>query len=194
MTEEKVSKVVSFFDEMTKRGMKPPAGKPANSLKIRGNQNVGVVGNGNNLTINVHASRSKAKAQIPLDPGGKHITNEQAGILSNLVKDLIAHGKVPQSVWTNFNRRYSLASYRELPIERFADAEKYLRTLLARLRGPAKDPEEQRKRLLSSIHATKTQRALQDRLQAILDDEFEGIGLSKLSIDDLKAILALMRR
>lgn len=54
MTEGKRGKVISLFDELAKRGKTPQeARKPAKTVRIDGNQSVGLIGNGNQVTIYV---------------------------------------------------------------------------------------------------------------------------------------------
>lgn len=194
MSDEKKGKVVSLFDELAKRGRQPPQPmKPAKTLTIRGNHNVGLIGHGNNVTINVSQSAKRAKPAPVLDPGGQHISSEQAGVLANMVRDLHALGVHSQKAWTAFNRRFCIASYRELPAGRFGEADFYLRQCLAKQRGTPRTAEEARKRLMRAIHATKRQRGLDGTFDAFLHMHFGVTGLSQLDQTQLKRALDLVR-
>lgn len=190
MNDEKKGKVVSLFDELAKRGRQPPQPvKPAKTLAIRGNHNVGLIGHGNNVTINVSHSTKRAKPALVLDPGGHHISSGQAGVLANMVRDLHKLGVHSQKAWTAFNRRFGIASYRELPPGRFSEADLYLRKWLAKERGASGSAEETRKRLIRAIHATKRQKGLDGLFESFLHMNFGVTRLSGLDNVQLQRVL-----
>lgn len=194
MNDDTRGKVISLFDELAKRGRHPPQPlKPAKTLTIHGNHNVGLIGHGNNVTIHVGHRIRPAKPAPALDPGGKHITSEQAGILSCMVHDLHTLGVHPQKAWTALKLRFGVASYRELPSGRFSDADLYLRKWLAKARGAAGSASEARSRLLRAIHANKRQRGLEGTFDAFLHLNFGATSLGELDHTQLQRALALLR-
>lgn len=195
MSDDKKGKVVSLFDELAKRGRQPPQPvKPAKTLTIRGNHNVGLIGHGNNVTINVSQSAKRAKPAPVLDPGGQHISSEQAGVLANMVRDLHKLGVHSQKAWTAFNRRFCIASYRELPPGRFGEADFYLRKWLAKERKAAGVPTgDVRQRLLRGIHATKRQRGLEGTFDDFLHMNFGVTSLSVLDDEQLQRVFDAVR-
>lgn len=188
MTEGKRGKVISLFDELAKRGKSPQeARKPAKTVRIDGNQSLGLIGNGNQVTIYV-STEKPARPPLVIDPGGKHISSTQAGVLANIVRNLHAMNIHAQRVWGAFNRRYALASYRELPSSRFEDAEAYLREWLEKERlTQGNAAADERVRLIKTIYAQRRKRGMDE---AALKQLVGGVSLSRLAVADLRRILA----
>ncbi|WP_082890746.1 helix-turn-helix domain-containing protein [Eikenella longinqua] len=98
-----------------------------------------IAGNGSTIN-NINTTKHVSKTVAEVKPGKGHITDEQASTIQKLVDDIVViESSVKQkprghkAVWTAFNRRMKIPSYRLLRLEQFDDACNYLRSTVGRL-------------------------------------------------------------
>lgn len=141
--------------------------KQAEKIVNSGNLNNSVIA-GEGATINnINTTQHTTKVKADVRPGIEHITDEQAAELQKLVDDIVViegsgikkNPRTHKAVWTAFNRRMKIPSYRLLKLEQFESARNYLRSTIGRLMNyktsPSKLPEnEWRKRRYRFIHAS----------------------------------------
>ncbi len=188
MREGGASNVVPISQAAKRRGRAQPT---SISPTINGNQNV--VGNHNQVTINVRPA-ARPTLQIKLQPGPAHISDLQAFELQQLVGKVVqVSGKSFAQVWGAFRNRFSVPSYRLLNAEHHDAACHYLRTWVASAEaksGPAKPPD--RKRMLARIHAEGKKRP--EMLVAARDFMEVEFGTRSLSeLDDAQLAMVITR-
>ena len=194
---ERPSNVADFFTEAQKRGraISPPAQeKPLNHVQITGSGNAGVIGDGNNIQINVKAPANK-RPQINLQAGPENITDAQAAEVKELVdKVATVAGKPHSFVWSTLKRKYRFTKYQLITHDKYEDIVKYLRMWIARYSRAPKSINERRSRTLARIHAeAKKQKGLLDNVHAYIQGRFGTPRLSELSQGQLNEVVSQFR-
>jgi hypothetical protein len=165
------------------------------NITISGNGNV--IGNGNSVVVTEkHVTVTKV---IP-KPGAEHITETQVARLHELKNEIIRleqlAKKTPAThhkVWASFNKKMKIGRMRMLPLEKFKDGEKFLLTwmngLLSTKSAAKKDPEGTRRQYLGKIHARMQDPAIEQKVRAYLQKNFNTNSLANLpDLEDVKRV------
>ncbi|RRW89176.1 helix-turn-helix domain-containing protein [Pandoraea apista] len=103
-----------------------------------------VTGTLNMIHTQQHVSRTTAK----VSPGDEHISQQQAAVLTGLVKDIVRleaqlkeKPKSIRAVWAALNANRKVTRYLLIPAADFPKAEKYLRQWIGRLNASASAPK-----------------------------------------------------
>ena len=175
-----------------KRAPKPAQLQSMNNISVGGSHNV--VGN------IVNFNPKPARTRVVVRPGDGVISSAQASKLQGLVREIVElEAKVKRdpatfrAVWGSLNRKMAVASYRELPAERFEAARKFLSTWLGRLNSGAsarvKDGDNWRKRYYAYIKANTKDPEDVAALADYLKRNFKGAqSLTDLANDDLERV------
>lgn len=187
--------------EETKPKPKPRRSAPAKPVHpgtaISGIGNV--VGDGNTVHNHITVQPPVSKTKVIVKTGVGTINAEQKRVLHDLVGEIVSIEKVLkraprtfQAVWSAFNKRYRINSYHELGEERFADAEKYLRTEIGRLRSMKSAPGklgDQRAARIKAIQARSREfPGGTERRKAYMVREFGLSSLTDASDDQVEQI------
>lgn len=84
-------------------------------------------------------------------PAPETITKAQQGELSTLIAERFPSGKDRPYAWSRFKNHFRLASYKDLPANRFEEACEYIRNM----QGIAQDAEDQGKEIMQNILSLK---------------------------------------
>lgn len=165
------------------------------NVAITGNSNI--VGNGNSIVVTEkHVTVTRA---VP-KPGVEHITEVQVARLHELKDEIIRLEQLAKknpathrSVWARFNKKMQIGSMRMLPLEKFKDGEKFLLTwingLLSTKSAANKDPDGTRRQYLGKIHARMKDPAVEQKVRAYLQKNFNITSLADLpNLEDLKRV------
>lgn len=190
---EKPSNVTDFFAEAQKRGRSivPPTQKTITSkIQIIGNNNAGVMGDGNHIHINVKASPS-TRPKINVQPGTEHISDTQAAEVKELVdKTVSATGKNHAFVWSTIKRRYRFTKYQLITHDKYDDIIKYLKKWIASHTVTPLNASANRKRVLARIHAeANKQKGTLEQVYAYIQGRFGTSSLSELTQGQLDEIV-----
>ncbi|AGI35954.1 helix-turn-helix domain-containing protein [Mannheimia haemolytica] len=107
----------------------------------------GVINSGtiNNITTEKYTTKTKAI----IEPTDKHISEETARRLQDLVKEIVeleqkvkASPKTFQAVWASLNKHCGVATYRQIPVEKTEKAITYLRKWIGRLSSSKSAPKK----------------------------------------------------
>ena len=79
------------------------------------------------------------------------ITKAQQGELATLIAERFPSGKDRPYAWSRFNNHFRLASYKDLPANRFEEACKYIKAM----QGIVQDAEDQGKEIMRNILSLK---------------------------------------
>lgn len=112
--------------------------------------------------FNLPSGAAKPKIKVVVPTGPEHISEDQAAVLSQLVREVVAleqqQKKSPkgfQAVWLAVNRHCKVTRYRLIAADSFVKAEKYLRQWIGRLNSmpsaPLLDNDAWRKRQYAFI-------------------------------------------
>lgn len=101
-------------------------------------------------TLNLHVGNRRevnVRVKVVVPTGPEHISDEQAAVLSQLVREVVAleqqQKKTPKgfpAVWSAVNSHCKVTQYRLIPAASFLKAEKYLRQWIGRLNSMASAP------------------------------------------------------
>lgn len=174
-------------------GAKPPPLKLVQT--ISGNGNVGVVGDGNNVQINLSAGLS-GRPKYVVQPGPQHIGPAEAAEVRELVsKTAAVSGRGHGFVWSTIKREFRFARYELLTPEIYEQVCLYLRRWIARTTvKPAGSIEDQRKNLLKRIHAEARKRhGALDQIRSYVSGRFGTSSLAELSPGKLHEVIKEFR-
>lgn len=159
--------------------------------------NNGIINSGtiNNVTTQKHITRTKAV----IEPDDKHINETMARTLQNLVKEIVEAEKqikkLPksfQAVWSSLNRHCGVATYRQIPKEKYIKAEAYLRKWLGRLASaksaPKKLGNQWRNKKYAYIHTNIKQFGLEQWLRSYIQDKYDAESLTELNDEQLQKV------
>lgn len=164
------------------------------SLKIESGASANVIQNANAGAIINFNNKYTHTTKAIVKPNENHISDQQAGILTKLVNDVVnlenqvkQKPKTIRSVWMALNAHCGVTSYRLIPYGDYDKAEKYLRMWIGRLSSqksaPIADNEEWRKRKYAYIKInTKDQ---QEWINAYLQRNFKTKSLVDLTDSEL---------
>lgn len=79
------------------------------------------------------------------------ISKAQQGELATLIAERFPSGKDRPYAWSRFNNHFRLASYKDLPANRFEEACEYIKTML----GIARDAQDRGKEIMRNILSLK---------------------------------------
>ncbi|MDO4693086.1 MAG: hypothetical protein Q4A62_00445 [Eikenella sp.] len=158
-----------------------------------------VTGSGSTVT-NINTTKHVTKTVAEVRPGIEHITHEQAAELQKLVDDIVViegsgvkqKPRSHKAVWTAFNRRMKIPSYRFLKLEQFEEGKNYLRSTIGRLMkqktARTKMPgDEWRNRKYRYIHASfKEVPELEEWFKGHIADKFGVYSKADLTDDQLE--------
>lgn len=182
-------KVIDLAAAAKRRGtpLRPPA--PSRSVRINGNHNTAIAGDGNQVTINV---RGPTQPRINVQPGPDAITQAQAAEIRELVAKVAGISGNPFGfIWATLKREFRFTRYELLPAEKFPAVLAYLRKWIARFTSTNPlPPDEQRKKLLRRLHAQarKTQGTM-ERIRAFAQGRFGTSSLAELSAGQLQSVI-----
>lgn len=108
-----------------------------------------ISGNGNFVAghdIQIQTRKVVTKTIVHTDPGGKHITNETARKISDLINEYIDNcitagedGKCAgQRIWSSLKREFNVTTYKEIPFIESERAIEWLRFKLVMVRPKLK--------------------------------------------------------
>lgn len=194
--EDKKAKVISIL-----KGAKPSnTAASAPSMTINGNGNIQA---GRDVHIN---KREVVRPEVK--PGPEHITEEQAFILSELVKEAVERdtasgkkdtGKAFAAWWNKLKKRFKVALYRMLPRDQGDEAISWMKQQVAFLRPKLRrtDNDAWRKTRYATIHACL--KALGKDKPWFYDLVYEKLGkkiksTTELGEQDLDKIAEILRR
>lgn len=179
-------------------------GAPAKkSGRKRKSPEFSIIGNGNiqvgrDIHVNiVQPPPAMLKINVEAHPGGEHIDDRQAARLMALVKDIYEieaklkkKPKAMGAIWSSLNAKLKVPSYRLIPFEDFAKAEKYLSQWIGRLNAmksaPVVDGDAWRKRYYAYIKANSKHEP--EVLAAYLLRIFNVTSLTQLDNDELTRV------
>ncbi len=191
--DEKSQKKASAQVIQFPRAKQPPA-KVVQT--ISGYGNVGVVGDGNNVQINLSNGFAGRGIKYVVQPGPQHIGPAEAAEVRELVSKTAAiTGRDHAFVWSTIKREYRFARYELLTPEIYEQVCQYLRRWIARhTANPASSTEDRRKHLLKRIHveARKRRDAL-DQIHAYVLGRFGTNSLADLAPGQLQEIIKEFR-
>lgn len=157
-----------------------------------------IAGNGSTVN-NIHTTNHTTKTIAEIKPGIEHITDEQAGLLKNLVDDIVViestvKQKNPRShraVWAALNKYCKVPSYRLIKFQDFEKAEKYLRSKIGQLTSmktaPKKMPDWRNKRY-RYIHASfQEYPELEKWFSDYIQQKFQTTSKTELTDTDLQS-------
>lgn len=157
--DDKKAKVISILSYLQPQKPKAPPRKkapPKATQSIVGNGNIQV---GGDILIN---KRETIRHEVK--PGPEHITEEQAYILHELVKEAVERdgksgkdtSKLYASWWSKLKKQFKVASYRMIPYEQGEEAINWMKQQLAILRPKLRrtDNDAWRKTHYAVIHAS----------------------------------------
>lgn len=114
--EDRENKIVNLFGGATP---KPPGVQNRDGVVITGSVS-------GDVHINVNAPKRRARKVVAAPPGS--IDSAQIYEIKTKVSYIArTTGQTPASVWAKFHRKFHVASYRDLPAERFEEAYEFLR-------------------------------------------------------------------
>lgn len=170
------------------------------SAQIQGSNNViygdsGVINSGtiNNITTEKYTTKTTAV----VEPSEKHISEETARKLQDLVKEIVeleekvkTNPKSFQAVWASLNKHCGAVSYRLIPIENTDKAITYLRKWIGRLSSSKSAPKKvgnewrSRKYAYIKINTKGLEQWLKDHLQT----KYAVGSITELSNDQLEKV------
>jgi len=168
-----------------------------NSIEIGhviGNGNI--IGSGNIVTTTAPVIRRK----VEIVPGDGVITEEQAFKIKALVDKIVDFEKLLKAsprghgaVWSAFQKRFRITSYRQLPNERFDEACKYLSNQIGRIKSmksaPKKMGDRFRKEQIAAIQARcKEFQGGTERRKKYMTEQFGISSLTEASDEQIKTI------
>lgn len=125
---------------------------------IRGNNNIVASGD-----VKITTEKIIKKTIVSTDPGGKHITNETARKIKELVDQFIElnedAGKNPseaaKKIWSKLKKEFNVTTYKEIGIERSKEAIDWLYAQISMMRPKVRrpNPEKWRKTYYAPIYA-----------------------------------------
>lgn len=149
-----------------------------------------ISGDGNLIAgrdIQVRTSKVINKTIVQTDPGGKHITNETARKIQDLVKEYIdiwidvgEDGKrAGQRIWSSLKREFNVTTYKEIPFNESERAVEWLRVqlVLARPKLRRRAPEKWRQSLYRAIYSKASE-------LGIAKESLYGYAMEKLGLED----------
>lgn len=170
---------------------------------ISGNNNNVLIGSG---TINNIKSQKIIKAETiikktnaKVTPNEKHISDQMAATLKELVDQVVATEaklkklpKTHKAVWSSLNSHCKVPTYRLIALEDYPKAELYLRKWLGRLNAsksaPKKNNVDWRKRKYKYIHTNVRLFAIEATLHAYLQKNFSATSLTELDDTQLDKV------
>lgn len=189
MSEKKGAKIIPF--PQVKR---PPASV---AQTISGQGNVGVVGDGNHVQINLSSGQTAARAlKYIVQPGPQHINSAQAAEVRELVHKVAAvTGKGHAFVWSTIKRECRFSRYEMLEHAAYEQVCQYLRRWIGRYtQHPVEGAEDQRKRFLKRIHAeARKSRGVLDQVRAYILGRFGTASLADLTPGQLQEVIREFR-
>ena len=186
------SKVVDFAAAARKRGRTAPPARPTTvqTMQITGNNNAGVIGNRNNVQINV---RGPGRPKIQIMPGDNEVTNEQAAEIKRLVLKVAEVSATPhQRVYSAVYKRFETTSYQMIKRHRYDEVVKYLHGWIARYTSSSPSPsaDADRKRFLARIHAqAKKLGGDMNEIRAYTSGRFATHSLAELTAGQLNEVV-----
>lgn len=170
-------------------GSKRPA--PAVEQTISGSNNVGVIGDRNQVHITIQRAPSP-RPIIAREPD--EISGEQALVIKRLVNDVARHAGVGHArVYSALYNATGAPSYLRIKQDRFEEAVLYLRKWLARFvkKAAPADQEEYRKLLLRRIHAeARKRRGRLDEIHAFIQGRHGTSSLADLTPGQLQEVVS----
>ncbi len=186
------SNVADFAAAARKRGLPTARTRqaPVQSMQITGNNNACVIGNSNNVQINVHGV---AQPKILIKPGDDEVTNEQAAEIKRLVLKVAEVSATPhQRVYSAVYRRFETTSYQMIKRHRFQEVVKYLNGWIAKHLPPSVSPgtTPDKNRLLARIHVQgKKLGGRMDEIHAFISGRFGTSSLGDLAPGQLREVI-----
>lgn len=174
-------------------GARPPPLKVVQT--ISGNGNVGVIGDGNNVQINLSAGLP-GRPKYVVQPGPQHIGPAEAAEVRELVSKAAAvSGRGYGFVWSTIKREFRFARYELLTPEIYVQVCLYLRKWIARnTASSVGTSEDLRKRLLKRIHAeARKNRGALDQIRSYVSGRFGTNSLAELSPGQLHEVIKAFR-
>ena len=176
-------------------GTKRPA--PRVQQTISGHGNVGVVGDGNNVQINIANVPVGRLTKYVVQPGPQHIGPAEAAEVRELVSKVAAVvGRDHGFVWSTIKREYRFARYELLTPKIYVQVCQYLRKWIARYTSAhqSTNAEEERKHLLKRLHAEARKRhGCLDQIRAYICGRFGTMSLADLAPGQLQEVIKEFR-
>ncbi|WP_027996504.1 hypothetical protein [Simplicispira psychrophila] len=160
--------------------------------KISGHGNVGVVGDGNHVQINLAGVAPSKSFKYIVQPGPQHIGPAETAEVRELVSKIAAAtGRGHSFVWSTIKREHRFARYELLTPEIYEQVCQYLRRWIARYTAkPTGSAEDQRKHLLKRIHAEARKRhGVLDQIHAYVSGRFGTSSLADLAPGQLHEVI-----
>lgn len=189
--EKRPSNVTDFFAAAKKLGRSLDS-PPPKAINITGNNSAGVIGNYNQVNINVKTSPGKVPT-VNIQPGPEHISDSQAAEIKELVnKVVIVTGQQHAFVWSTLKRRFRFTKYQLITHDKYEVVRQYLKGWIVSNGQTNLDQnsDAMRKRILARIHAeAKKQNGLLDQIYAYIQGRFGVDGLSELTVGQLNEVI-----
>lgn len=187
------TKVVDFAAAARKRGISFPQLTPTTmqTLHISGSNNVGVAGDHNSVSINVRGTPRKA-LQVNVQPGEKHITDEQAVEVRDLVAKVVeTSGKDYGFVWGVTKKRFRFTKYQLLDLEKYDAVRAYLRNWICSSGASGTRPSTMnRNSALARIHVeSKKVVELPEKIHHYIQTRFDVGSLADLTLAQLTDVI-----
>lgn len=182
------------------------ANKPKSEEEQGIKQNIKIVGNNNIAGTSITVIKTEevvVKPKVKVTPGEGCITDKQAALIRNLVAEIVTlekqlkqrpkhYAQVYGALFRHLSknkRRPEITSYRLIPLDKFNEAETYLRSWIGRLSSLKTAPKKDsnwRKRKYAYIHTNIKQFSLETKLREYLQQKFGVTSLKDLSDEELQ--------
>jgi hypothetical protein len=186
-------KVIDLAAAAKRRGKPPQQTKANHRMRITGNNNTAVAGDGNQVTVNLLGA---PRPRITVQPGPDAVTQAQAAEIRELVAKVAdVSGRPFGFIWSTLKHKYRFTRYELLPATQFPEVQAYLRKWIARFTNATPmQGDEQRKKLLRRLHAqARKMPGAIEQIKAFAMGRFGTESLAELSIGQLEGVIREFR-
>lgn len=190
----------TLLEGSTAKAEKKPKKRHAKAEQSTSIGDVAITGNHNIVGNVVNLNPRPARPRVVVQPGAGVITSEQAAQLKALVNDIVElEAKVKrgpatfQAVWSSLNKKMKVSGFREIPIEQFEAARKFLHQWMGRLSSApsasVKDGEKWRNRRYALIKINSKEPEDAEALANYMKRNFPKVdSIKELSNDELDKV------